>query len=122
MNTVRSRVRKSLGRDIEEALFIKFDPSNAREYAMIATQYHGHPGLDHKNIPSLHELNPERWAEHKRLEEHESMPVMPATTDLFTCPRCREKKCVYEMVQTRSGDEGMTASVECIPCGFKFRS
>jgi DNA-directed RNA polymerase subunit M/transcription elongation factor TFIIS len=72
-------------------------------------------------VPELHELRPERWAELRELEKYEATDIVPETTDLFTCPRCKKRECIYQMVQMRSGDEGMTAAVECIPCGYRFR-
>jgi transcription elongation factor S-II len=42
---------------------------------------------------------------------------MEASTDTFTCSKCRSKKCMYYQQQTRSADEPMTTFVTCIDCG-----
>ena len=43
-------------------------------------------------------------------------------TDMFTCGRCKQKKCTYSQLQTRSCDEPMTTFVTCTVCGniWKF--
>jgi len=43
------------------------------------------------------------------------------TTDTFTCPKCKQNKCVYSEVQTRSCDESATIFVRCMTCGNAFK-
>ena len=43
------------------------------------------------------------------------------TTDAFRCPRCKQTKCIYSEVQTRSCDENATIFVRCMNCGNCFR-
>lgn len=46
---------------------------------------------------------------------------LQAETDMFFCTRCRQKKCVYRQLQTRSADEPMTTYVHCVTCGNKWK-
>jgi DNA-directed RNA polymerase subunit M/transcription elongation factor TFIIS len=43
-----------------------------------------------------------------------------ATTDRFTCSKCKGNKCVYNEKQTRSADEPTTKYVTCVLCGYKW--
>jgi DNA-directed RNA polymerase subunit M/transcription elongation factor TFIIS len=42
-------------------------------------------------------------------------------TDQFKCGRCKQRKCTYYELQTRSADEGMTIFITCINCGWRWR-
>jgi len=44
-----------------------------------------------------------------------------ADTDMFKCSRCKEKKCTYSQLQTRSCDEAMTTFVTCTNCGHRWK-
>lgn len=44
-----------------------------------------------------------------------------ATTDLYKCGKCKERKCTVFQLQTRSADEPMTTFVNCTVCGFTFK-
>lgn len=44
-----------------------------------------------------------------------------ADTDMFRCSRCKEKKCTYTQLQTRSCDEAMTTFVTCTNCGHRWK-
>jgi len=43
------------------------------------------------------------------------------TTDMFTCGKCKESKCSYTQLQTRSADEPMTTFVKCTNCGHRWK-
>ncbi|KAH9850956.1 hypothetical protein C2E23DRAFT_886989 [Lenzites betulinus] len=49
-------------------------------------------------------------AQDKILEAEEG----EAETDAFQCSRCKQRKCRYRQVQTRSADEPMTTYVTCM--------
>ena len=72
------------------------------------------------------ELSPEKWsllidAKSKRdLNKFET--TLAASTDTFTCRKCKGKKCVHMAVQTRSADEPMTIYVTCLDCGNRFKT
>ena len=63
------------------------------------------------------ELFPENWKKIiNRLDLINEKQKNMATTDLFTCKKCKNNRCsVYEL-QTRSADEPMTTFVTCIVC------
>jgi len=42
--------------------------------------------------------------------------VVQASTDVFTCGKCKEKKCTYYQAQIRSSDEAITTFVTCLVC------
>jgi DNA-directed RNA polymerase subunit M/transcription elongation factor TFIIS len=71
------------------------------------------------------ELYPEKWdklAEDKRIRlENKYFPKIEASTDNFTCRKCKSNKCTYYQLQTRSADEPMTTFVTCINCGTRWK-
>lgn len=44
-----------------------------------------------------------------------------ATTDLYKCYKCGERKCQITEMQTRSADEPITKFITCLECGNVFR-
>ena len=43
-------------------------------------------------------------------------------TDEFKCSRCKQRKCTYYELQTRSADEPMTVFLTCLNCGKRWRT
>lgn len=43
-------------------------------------------------------------------------------TDEFKCTRCKQRKCTYYELQTRSADEPMTVFVTCLTCGKRWKT
>lgn len=74
---------------------------------------------------SHQEMCPERWAKRiadkKIRDEFKYTPQQEASTDQFTCRKCKSKQCTYYQLQTRSADEPMTIFVTCISCGSRWR-
>ena len=72
-----------------------------------------------------HELCPERWAtliETKSKRDKNKFEVnIAASTDAFTCRKCKGNKCTYMQLQTRSADESMTTYVSCITCSARWK-
>lgn len=75
---------------------------------------------------SPQELNPANW---KLLLERKSAndeflylkkPVFE--TNQYKCRRCKERKCTYYELQTRSSDEPMTIFITCLNCGNKWKT
>jgi transcription elongation factor S-II len=44
-----------------------------------------------------------------------------AETDMFQCGKCKQRKCKYFQMQTRSADEPMTTYVTCMNCNNRWK-
>lgn len=55
------------------------------------------------------------------VRDHQMATTSGTVTDLFTCGKCKKKKCTYTQVQTRSADEPMTTFVFCMECGNRWK-
>ena len=73
-----------------------------------------------------YEMEPGRWSEliDKKVKRDASQfnTNIQASTDMFTCRKCKSKKCTYYELQTRSADEPATIFVTCLDCGKNWRS
>lgn len=71
------------------------------------------------------ELYPERWTDliQKRDSKISSLFYENRMnfTDQFKCMKCKERKCTYYQLQTRSADEPMTTFVTCMNCDNKWK-
>lgn len=71
------------------------------------------------------EICPEKWKqliEDKKVRDKQKYePNIEASTDNFTCNKCKSKKCTYYQLQTRSADEPMTTFVTCLECGKRWK-
>jgi transcription elongation factor S-II len=72
------------------------------------------------------EMNPERWKllieqKIKRDENKYNTNDIQASTDMFTCRKCKSKRCTYYELQTRSADEPATIFVTCLDCGKNMK-
>ena len=72
------------------------------------------------------ELQPEKWStlieakikrDKSKFENH-----VEASTDTFTCRKCKSNKCSYYALQTRSADEPMTIYVTCLTCDNRWKT
>ena len=74
---------------------------------------------------SHQEMNEDRWKELIELkqikEENKYTPKIEASTDNFTCFKCKSKECTHYQLQTRSADEPMTTFVTCIRCSNRWK-
>ena len=72
------------------------------------------------------EMNPQAW--HKLIDEKIKRDAnkysnnTQASTDMFTCKKCRGKRCTYYELQTRSADEPATIFVTCLDCGKNWKT
>ena len=75
--------------------------------------------MDHK------ELRPDIWnkllEEKKIKDENKFTEKIEASTDDFTCFKCKSNKCTFYQLQTRSADEPMTTYVTCLNCGNRWK-
>ena len=71
------------------------------------------------------EILPEKWnvliEDLKIKNQNKYTPKVEASTDNFTCYKCKSKECSYYQLQTRSADEPMTTFVTCIKCGNRWK-
>jgi DNA-directed RNA polymerase subunit M/transcription elongation factor TFIIS len=70
---------------------------------------------------SPHQLHPEQWSDiiNKKQFEEETKRNM-ATTDIYKCRKCGERKCTITELQIRSADEKSTVFVTCLVCYTTF--
>ena len=76
--------------------------------------------LDPSKIADLkpQELNPEKYEKiQKKKDLEEYNKNNQASTDIFQCSKCKNRKCKVTEKQTRAGDEPATTFVECLECG-----
>jgi transcription elongation factor S-II len=74
---------------------------------------------------SHQELNYEKWKQmleiKSKRDKNKYECNIAAATDTFTCRKCKNNKCTYYQMQTRSADEPMTTFVTCITCGNRWK-
>ena len=72
------------------------------------------------------EMNPKRWYElleqKMKRDANKFTTNIQASTDMFTCKKCKSKRCTYYELQTRSADEPATIFVTCLDCGKNWKS
>lgn len=67
------------------------------------------------------QLHPERWQtikEKKKFEEETEKNL--ATTDIYTCKKCKDKRFKITEIQIRSIDESSSKFCCCMTCGYTF--
>ena len=71
------------------------------------------------------EMCPDKWKElieAKILKDKNKFENnVEASTDTFTCRKCKQNKCTFYSLQTRSSDEAMTTFVQCLTCGNRWK-
>ena len=72
------------------------------------------------------EINPNIWKEHieRKMKRDASKysDNIQASTNMYTCRKCKSQRCTYYEMQTRSADEPATIFVTCLDCGKHWRS
>ena len=72
------------------------------------------------------EMNTQRWQNlidtKMKLDANKYTNNLQASTDMFTCRKCKSKRCTYYELQTRSADEAATIFITCLDCGKNWRS
>jgi transcription elongation factor S-II len=72
------------------------------------------------------EMNEDIWKEllEKKMKRDANKYTnnIQASTDMFTCRKCKSKRCTYYELQTRSADEPATIFVTCLDCGKNWKS
>ena len=71
------------------------------------------------------DMRPKKWQaliELKKIrDDNKYAPKIEASTDNFTCYKCKSKKCTFYQLQTRSADEPMTTFVTCLDCSNRWK-
>jgi transcription elongation factor S-II len=71
------------------------------------------------------EMNPEQWKlmiEQKMKRDANKYSInIEAMTEMFTCKKCKSKRCTYYELQTRSADEPSTIFISCLDCGKHWK-
>lgn len=55
------------------------------------------------------------------IDDHQMAVTGGTESDLLKCGKCKQNKCTYNQVQTRSADEPMTTFVYCNNCGHRWK-
>ena len=68
----------------------------------------------------------ERRNSNAKIREHATNEAVrgqkkEASTDAFKCGKCKQRKCTYYQLQTRSADEPMTTFVTCVNCDNRWK-
>ena len=71
------------------------------------------------------EMRPDKWKElieeKAKRDANKFETNVEASTDTFTCRKCKQNKCTYYQMQTRSADEPCTTFVQCLNCGQRWK-
>lgn len=71
------------------------------------------------------EMNPDHWKtmieQKTKRDASKFTNNLHATTDMFTCKKCKSKKCSHVELQIRSADEPATIFITCLDCGHHFK-
>jgi DNA-directed RNA polymerase subunit M/transcription elongation factor TFIIS len=72
-----------------------------------------------------YEMCPEKWKTMLIVKSEKDKGKfetnIEASTDTFTCRKCRGNKTTYYQLQIRSADEPATTFINCIDCGNKWK-
>ncbi|VDL96455.1 unnamed protein product [Schistocephalus solidus] len=55
------------------------------------------------------------------IDDHQMAVTGGTESDILKCGKCKQNKCTYNQVQTRSADEPMTTFVYCNSCGHRWK-
>ncbi|KPV77966.1 uncharacterized protein RHOBADRAFT_50489 [Rhodotorula graminis WP1] len=84
------------------------------------------------SIVALYDMDPKDMASDERKAENRKLVAenlfkaqaaapQQAETDAFQCGKCKQRRCMYYQMQTRSADEPMTTFVTCLACTNRWK-
>ncbi|GAA6007965.1 hypothetical protein JCM10207_006982 [Rhodosporidiobolus poonsookiae] len=84
------------------------------------------------SVVKLYTMDPKDMASDERKEENRRLVAdnlfkaqaaapQQAETDAFQCGKCKQRRCMYYQMQTRSADEPMTTFVTCLSCNNRWK-
>ncbi|GAA5858399.1 hypothetical protein JCM8547_004678 [Rhodosporidiobolus lusitaniae] len=84
------------------------------------------------SVVKLYNMDPKDMASDERKEENRKLVAenlfkaqaaapQQAETDAFQCGKCKQRRCMYYQMQTRSADEPMTTFVTCLSCNNRWK-
>jgi len=79
------------------------------------------PNMSAENMASNARRNANEKIRADALREAERGKTTAASTDMFQCGKCKQRKCTYYQMQTRSADEPMTTFVTCTNCNNRWK-
>lgn len=130
--TIKESTAKKIIKKWENPAFVILYIERARTVFMnfsreIAEQIENGELTPQKYVYMTHqEMNMGRWSalieQKKKRDESKYAKNIEASTDMFTCKKCRSKKCTYYELQTRSADEPATIFVTCLDCGKNWKT
>jgi DNA-directed RNA polymerase subunit M/transcription elongation factor TFIIS len=72
------------------------------------------------------ELSPDKWDTMIKAkiirDKNKFETTISASTDTFTCRKCKGNQCTHYCQQLRSADEPTTIFVQCISCGNRWKT
>ena len=98
---------------------------NLKKQELIAQIQHGEIPPQSVAFMTHQEMDPAHWKEmieRKRAKDISKITSkVEASTDMYTCKKCRSKRCTYYELQTRSADEPTTIFITCLDCGKNWK-
>lgn len=101
------------------SIYLNLNPEILEQIKSEAVQAHTVAFMTHQ------EMRPDKWKEliedKVKKDKNKFENNVEASTDTFTCRKCKQNKCTYYQMQTRSADEPSTTFVNCLTCGNRWK-
>lgn len=109
-----------------DQLFLNINPeSNIKNMVLLDKINNGEQDILKLPYLTPQELYPELWEQlkekQKATDEFLYLKKPEAATDEYKCSRCKQRRCIYTELQTRSIDEPMTKYITCLECNHKWQ-
>jgi transcription elongation factor S-II len=107
---------------INELIIYLDESSNLYSDNLVTNLQNGELNGQNLAFMTPQELKPEKWETIKKKRELcEYKKNNMASTDLYQCKKCKERKCQVRQLQTRGADEPITNFVTCLNCYHTFK-